>query len=265
MDLYLLIGWFVWFTESLLNISGRRKDAFHLVYLFSELNRWPSAMKMSWMNWERLMKFHQPLATFVSLCCVLSWRPPLLPNELETPWCVLCCGSRSSLCRGQTECGGGRFNGVLPTQACCWEALSVWLTRPAPAPRHIAQVIALIIVQPRQLFSESDTGARRFREERREDSSITVWARETIQSLATSSLELMSRVTATCKVINQNNKYCILTKGPTAPFVSDSAPASNKRTQRFQASLRSRYKRACVFCLYYCLNLLWKSLLQPPY
>lgn len=201
----------------------------------------------------------------VALLCVVmapSFTAEWTGNSLV---CFVLWKQVQPLQRSDREWGGGWFNGVLPTQACCWEALSVRLTRPAPAPRHIAQVIALIIVQPRQLFSESDTGARRFREERREDSSITVWARETIQSLATSSLELMGHVTATCKVINQNNKYCILTKVPTAPFVADSAPASNKRTQRFQASLRSRYKRACVFCLYYCLNLLWKSLLQPPY
>lgn len=34
------------------------------------------------------MKFHQPLPQFVQLCCVLSWCSLLLPNELETPWCV---------------------------------------------------------------------------------------------------------------------------------------------------------------------------------
>lgn len=80
------------------------------------------------------------------------------------------------------------FNGVLPMQACSCapdKVLSVQLTRPALVPRHIAQVIAFIIVQPRQVFQEAIRGRGIPEEEGQQRLSL---ARETIQSLAASSL-----------------------------------------------------------------------------
>lgn len=86
------------------------------------------------------------------LYCRMNWKPPgvfVLWEQVQP------------LQRSDRE----GFNGVLPTRACSCapdKVLSVQLTRPALVPRHIAQVIAFIIVQPRG-FSGSDTGARRSR------------------------------------------------------------------------------------------------------
>lgn len=178
------------------------------------------------------MKCHEWIGSiswnFISLCLHLcSSAVVFMAQSFTAEWTgnslvCLCCGSRSSLCRGQT---GRGFNGVLPTQACfCTldKALSVCLTQPALVPLHIAQVIAFIIVQPRQGFQKAIRG-RGIPEEGGRQRFSLAW--ETIQSLATSSLRfiwprLLSHMTTTCEFINQNNKYYSLTKKPTSPLVT---------------------------------------------
>lgn len=131
---------------------------------------------------------HEISSAFASVCVALLCV--VMAQSFTAEWTrnslvCLCCGSRSSLCRGQTRRG---FNGVLPTQACSCtldEALSVRFALPVLVPRHIAQVIAFIIVQPRQVFQKWIRG-RGFPEEGGQQCLSLAW--ETIQSLATSSL-----------------------------------------------------------------------------